>query len=175
MSQARCLPMTERQKILLVYGLSFVCLLLWLGAIFLAPFLKSSSRTWGDFIYTVFSPVCHQIAERSFFFFGNPLAVCTRCLGIYSGCLSGMLLYPPIRGFVDTASPKIWLFVLLTIPIAVDTGGIFFSVWKTTPWLRFTIGFIWGVILPFYFISGLSDAWIKMKKKNSLDIREKIK
>ncbi len=155
--------MTNRQKILLIYGFTFGSLLLWMSGIFLAPFLKSFSNKWSEFIYAVFSPVCHQISERSFFVFGFPLAVCTRCLGIYTGCLLGMMLYPIIQGFADTVTPKIRLFVLITSPIALDTLGNFFSVWKTTPWLRFTIGFIWGVILPFYFISGLGDAW---KKKN---------
>lgn len=157
--------MTNREKILTVYGISFGSLLLWLSAIFLAPFLKSFSSTWGEFVYTVFSPVCHQISERCFFVFGFPLAVCTRCLGIYAGCFLGMILYPILQGFADTTAPKIRLFVLISSPIATDTLGNFFSVWKTTPWLRFTVGFIWGVILPFYFISGLSDAWIRMKKK----------
>jgi len=160
--------MTNRQKILTVYGFSFGSLLLWMSGIFLAPFLKSHSQTWGEFIYAVFSPVCHQVSERSFFVFGFPLAVCTRCLGIYAGCLLGMMLYPIIQGFADTATPKIRLFVLITSPIALDTLGNFFSIWKTTPWLRVTIGFTWGVILPFYFISGLGDAWIRMKKKNIL-------
>lgn len=160
--------MTNRQKILTVYGFSFGSLLLWMSGIFLAPFLKSHSQTWNEFIYAVFSPVCHQISERSFFIFGYPLAVCTRCLGIYAGCLLGMILYPIIQEFADTMIPKIRLFVLITSPIAIDTLGNFFSIWKTTPWLRFTIGFIWGVILPFYFVSGLSDAWIRMKTKNIL-------
>ena len=158
--------MTNRQKILTIYGFSFDSLLLWLSAIFLAPFLKSFSNTWSEFIYVVFSPVCHQISERSFFVFGFPLAVCTRCLGIYAGCFLGMILYPIIQGFTSTTAPKIRLFVLISIPIATDTLGNFFSIWITTPWLRFTVGFIWGVILPFYFISGLSDAWIRMKKKS---------
>lgn len=79
-----------------------------------------------------------------------------------------MILYPIIQEFADTMIPKIRIFVLFTSPIAIDTLGNFFSIWKTTPWLRFTTGFIWGVILPFYFVSGLSDAWIRMKTKNIL-------
>ncbi len=164
--------MTNRQKVLFIYGISLAGLLLWIMAIFLAPFLKSQSQTWGDFIYAVFAPVCHQISERSFFVFGFPLAVCTRCLGIYTGSLLGMGLYPIVQGFTNTVTPKIRLFVLVTSPIAVDTLGNFFSIWKTTHWLRFTIGFIWGVILPFYFISGLAEAF---QDKKSLVIPAKNK
>ena len=155
--------MTNRQKILTIYGFSFACLLLWLIAIFLAPFLKSFSQTGSDFLYSVFSSVCHQISERSFFVFGFPLAVCTRCLGIYMGCLLGMSLYPIIHGFSSPQVPKVRIFILFTSPIALDTLGNFFSLWNTTPWLRFTIGFIWGVILPFYFVSGLSEAFLNKK------------
>ena len=160
--------MTNRQKILTVYTVSLGSLLLWICVIFLAPFLKSRTLLCGDFIYAALSPVCHQISERSFYIFGFQLAVCTRCLGIYTGCLLGIILYPKIQGFSSIESPKIRLFILLTIPIAIDTLGNFFSTWITTHWLRFFIGFIWGVILPLYFISGLSDAWIRIKEKNIL-------
>lgn len=155
---------TDRQKIFIVYIITLSGLFLWLGGIFLAPFLKANSPTWGEFLYGLFSPVCHQISERSFFLFGFPLAVCTRCLGIYTGCLLGLVLYPFIQGFRFTAVPKMRIFLLFTSPIAADTLGNFFSVWITTPWLRFLIGFSWGVILPFYFVSGLSDAWINKNK-----------
>ncbi|MFC2161265.1 DUF2085 domain-containing protein [Acidobacteriota bacterium] len=155
--------MTNRQKIFTIYVFSLASLLIWISAIFLAPFLNYFSQKGSEFIYAVFSPVCHQISERCFFVFGFPLAVCTRCLGIYLGCFLGMILYPIIHGFSSTAVPKLKLFFLFTSPIAVDTLGNFFSIWNTTPWLRFTIGFIWGVILPFYFISGLADAFLNKK------------
>jgi uncharacterized membrane protein len=165
--------MTNRKKFLLIYGFSFGSLILWICAIFLAPILRSSSQSWSDFIYAVFSPVCHQIPERSFFLLGFPMAVCTRCLGIYTGCFLGMILYPVIQGFSSTATPKILLFVLMTSPIAIDTVGNFFSLWETTPWLRFFVGFIWGAILPFYFISGLADAWIN-KKHLVIPVKNKL-
>jgi len=166
--------MKNRKKILTIYIFSFISLLLWISAIFLAPFLKSFSQTWSDFFYSVFSPLCHQISERSLFIFGFPLAVCTRCLGIYSGCLLGMIFYPIIHGFSSPKIPKIRMFILITSPIAVDTFGNLFSIWNTTHWMRFTIGFIWGVILPFYFISGLSEAFLNKKQlvipiKNNLE------
>ncbi len=166
--------MTNQQKALTIYTVSFFCLLLWISAIFITPFLKSYSPTWSDFLYSIFSPVCHQISERCFFLFGFPLAVCTRCLGIYIGCLLGMILFPIIHGFSSPKIPKIRIFILFTVPIALDTFSNFFSIWNTTPWLRFTIGFIWGVILPFYLVSGLSEAFQNKKHlvipiKNNLE------
>jgi uncharacterized membrane protein len=39
-----------------------------------------------------FALVCHQRPERCFWMFGAPVAVCTRCLGIYAGAAMGLLL-----------------------------------------------------------------------------------
>jgi hypothetical protein len=36
-------------------------------------------------IYRIGGLICHQRAERSFELFGEPLAVCARCTGIYAG------------------------------------------------------------------------------------------
>ncbi|AXC11421.1 hypothetical protein ACPOL_2091 [Acidisarcina polymorpha] len=43
-------------------------------------------------IFAFFSKLCHQHADRSFSFFGARMAVCVRCLGIYSGTAVGSLL-----------------------------------------------------------------------------------
>ncbi len=165
--------MTNRQKVILIYVFSVAGLIIWISATFLAPFLKSQSQTWSEFIYAVFSPVCHQISKRSLFIFGFPLAVCTRCLGIYMGSLLGLVLYPIVQGFSSSMTPKIRPFVLVTIPIAIDTFGNFFSIWETTHWMRLTIGFIWGMILPFYFVSGLASA-IQNKKYLVFPIKNKL-
>ena len=164
------LTMAEKQKVLTVYAVTLTGLLLWMGAIFLAPYLKSQSSGWSGFLYAIFSPVCHQIPERSFQFCGFPLGVCSRCLGIYTGSLLGMILYPFIKGFGSVSAPKTSLFIVVTFPMVIDTLGNFLSIWVTPPWFRFSIGFIWGSILPFYFVSGLSDAWIRIREpKKSLE------
>ena len=36
-----------------------------------------------------FSVVCHQDPARSYWFWGAPIAICYRCLGIYGGGLAG--------------------------------------------------------------------------------------
>lgn len=36
-----------------------------------------------------FSVVCHQDPARSYWFWGTPVAICYRCLGIYAGALAG--------------------------------------------------------------------------------------
>jgi uncharacterized membrane protein len=48
-------------------------------------------------VHTFFSPICHQIPERSFHLFGVPLAVCARCIGIYTGATLGAFVRAPRR------------------------------------------------------------------------------
>jgi uncharacterized membrane protein len=131
---------------------------LWLALIFLAPWLaargaSSSARV----IYAAFSPTCHQIAGRCFALGGQPLAVCGRCLGIYAGFAAGLALYPFVRGFSKLALPKARLFLLLTLPLAVDGTAGLLGVWRSPIGLRFATGLLWGTVLPFYFVTGVAD------------------
>ncbi len=152
--------MKTKHKILIVYFSTLIGILLWLGAIFLAPYFKSQSSPLNVLVYTIFSSVCHQIPSRSFVCFGYPLAVCARCLGIYGGFLAGVGLYPFVNGISTVNLPKIKIFILLSLPIGIDTLGNFFHLWTTTSWMRFVFGFIWGFILPFYFIYGIAELFL---------------
>ncbi len=149
--------MKPKNQILIVYFSTLAGILLWLGAVFLAPYFKSQSSSIGGLFYALFSPVCHQIPSRSFICFGYPLAVCARCLGIYVGFLCGVALFPVVNGFSDVKLPKTKLFITLSLPIGIDTLGNFSGLWTTTNWLRSVFGFMWGTILPYYFITGIID------------------
>lgn len=145
------------QRILAVYLLTILGTVIWLGAIFLAPYLRSRSSPWQALIYLIFTPVCHQLPSRSFFLFGQPLAVCARCLGIYSGFALGLGIYPFSRGFRRLALPQTRTFLLISLPIVIDTAGNFLRLWTTSPEGRFVLGLLWGIILPFYLITGLAE------------------
>jgi uncharacterized membrane protein len=139
----------------------------WLGAIFWAPYLRSHFSPWQGLVYAIFSPVCHQIASRSFRFLGQPLAVCARCLGIYAGFLIGVLLYPFLRGFRRLSLPRAKVFLFVSLPIVTDTLGNFARFWDTSNEVRFATGLLWGAILPVYFITGLADLALHHKKRPS--------
>ncbi|MDH7511680.1 MAG: DUF2085 domain-containing protein [Clostridiales bacterium] len=140
-----------------VYLSTAVAIVLWLGAIVWAPYLRSHYSPWQGFVYAVFSPLCHQVESRSFFLFGQPLAVCSRCLGIYIGFLAGVGLYPFLRTFGRIKLPRIDVFICLSFPIAIDTVGNFAGLWNTPNLARFATGLLWGPILPFYLITGIAD------------------
>lgn len=156
--------MTAKTKLVLIYSVTLIGILAWIGLIFLAPYLKSQSSPFSGFVYTIFSPTCHQIPSRCFYAFGHPLAVCARCLGIYCGFLLGILIFPFMQGFDSPALPKAKTFVLLSIPIALDAAVNLLGVWTSPDWVRFLTGIVWGLILPFYYLAGLSDFFLNRKK-----------
>jgi uncharacterized membrane protein len=71
-------------------------LLLWSGvllaAIIAAPLASSVARPEGWFLYEAFEPFCHQQPGRSWHLQGYPMAVCARCVGLYTGLLLATLL-----------------------------------------------------------------------------------
>jgi uncharacterized membrane protein len=156
--------MKKKSKIILIYLLILCGIVVWIGIIFLAPYLKSQSSGLQAFCYGIFSPICHQNPERSFIFLGHPLGVCARCLGIYFGFLGGTGLYPFLKSFSNLTLPGARIFILMSLPILIDAAGNFLRIWTTPNWPRFATGFIWGTILPFYFIIGLTDYFTRKKR-----------
>lgn len=148
-------------KAKLAYALTLAGTLIWLAAIALAPYLESRGSRASGLVYGVFAPICHQLPSRSFHLWGFPLAVCGRCTGIYLGFLSGMLLYPLIRGWGRDVMPRPLTFIVMSLPMAVDALGNFFNVWSTGNVLRLITGLIWGILLPFYFLAGLNGVLLK--------------
>jgi len=146
-----------RTSILRVYLITCAGAIAWLAGIFLAPYLKSRSSSWGALVCAVYAPTCHQAASRSFYCFGYPVAVCARCLGIYLGFLAGLGFYPLSRGFRQIRLPPARLFLSVSAPIVLDTLGNFSGLWLTSGWLRLATGVLWGSILPFYFITGVAE------------------
>lgn len=157
--------MPNNKKLVILYILTLAGSLLWLGGIILAPWLRSRSSPLTPFLYACFTPVCHQIPERSFELFGFPMAVCARCFGIYAGFLAGMVLYAIRRSFSTVRLPNTALFLTLSAPIVCDTAANVFGLWHTSNTLRFFLGLAWGAILPFYFLAGLGELALRTHKK----------
>jgi uncharacterized membrane protein len=51
--------------------------------------------------------------------------------------------------------------------VALDFIGNLLSLWRSSNGLRFSTGFIWGAVLPFYFIPGMVDFLLKLKTKKA--------
>ncbi len=146
-----------RPRITGLYAATLAGECLWLGAILVAPYLRSRGSGWASVLYACFAPICHQRPERSFQAFGYPLAVCARCSGIYLGILLGLLAYPFRRGFKVLRLPKLFALALVSAPIAIDAAANILGFWNTGPVIRLVTGLFWGSILPFYFLTGVGE------------------
>ena len=157
--------MRNERRLIFIYVLTLAGILIWLAAIILAPWLRSRSSGLSPYVYACFSPLCHQVPGRSFELFGFPLAVCARCLGIYVGFLGGMVLYPIRRDFSGVRLPRTAFFLALSAPIVLDTAANGLGLWATSNLVRFFLGLLWGLILPFYFLTGLGELALEVHKK----------
>jgi uncharacterized membrane protein len=159
-----------RRTIFLTYLVTTIAFLLWLGGLVLAPYLRSQASPWAGLVYSFYSPVCHQAADRSLLCFGQPLAVCARCTGIYLGFWLGLAFYPILRGWRRLSLPSARAFLIVSAPIVLDTAANFLKLWRTPTAVRLATGVLWGTILPFYFVPGMADLFLSRRKKR-LEIR----
>ena len=158
----------DRRSVRSVYLASAAGTAVWLAAIILAPWLADwGASSAARALYAVFSPICHQLPDRCFTLHGFSLAVCGRCLGIYAGFAAGIALYPWIRGFSRLALPSAGVFGLSILPMAVDGLAGVLGIWESPIGARFATGFVWGTVLPFYFVPGVADLVLTRRKRRS--------
>lgn len=89
--------------------------------------------------------LCHQIPERSFRLGGQPMAVCSRCFGIYAGFLGGWLLlplWPNLKITRKLSAKKIALCALLLN--LFDIVGNILGFWQNTLVSRMALGVLVG-------------------------------
>ena len=92
---------------------------------------------YADLLHWLLHPVCHQIPERSFHLFGEPLAACHRCTGLYAGFTLGVLIWPWLPGLAARLSAHPRWVVVFFVPLLVDWA----MVWNT-PATRFATGVV---------------------------------
>jgi uncharacterized membrane protein len=152
-------------------GVTAIALLL-VASIFGAPLAVANNHpSWAATVYHAFSYVCHQLPERSFHLLGHPLAVCSRCTGLYSGFAIASLMYPLVRSLSRTETPaRRWL-LLAAVPMAVDVGLDVIGVWQNTYYSRLATGLLLGSIAAFYVIPGMIDLlnfnWRSLRRRRA--------
>jgi uncharacterized membrane protein len=79
-------------------------LLLFVGAL---PWVLVAFGSSALSLHVIFKDFCHQMPERTLTIFGTPMAVCSRCAGIYAGIAIGAIL-PPLRFMTRHGRAAIW-------------------------------------------------------------------
>jgi hypothetical protein len=134
------------------YWLLVACACRWVGAVAAAPLARSRGWPAAPLLYAFFDPVCHQLPDRSFACFGQPLAVCHRCLGLYLGGLAGLLAWPSwprlARPLLDR--PR-WVLAFFA-PLAADV-----ALPANTPGSRFGSGLVAGLPVALLLLAALAQ------------------
>lgn len=130
-------------------GLYFFVLVMATALVVIAPGggLFGQANSWPvQWQHQAFSSLCHQMPERSFWIGGQPMAVCSRCLGIYAGFLAGWLALPfwGSINFKKPAAYKNLFFIILGINV-LDILGNVLGFWQNTLISRFVLGWLAGL------------------------------
>lgn len=114
-----------------------------------APLLQLAGyQREADAIFTVFSLMCHQMPERSWFPWGEQMAMCHRMIAIHGSFFAFGLLYTRVRRRFRPL-PTV-LMLAYSFPMAVD-GFTQLLGWRESTWeLRLLTGALFGLAVVWY-------------------------
>ncbi len=166
------MAMISSRRVFIVYFSLLLAAILWNLAIVMAPWTWAHGATGvASILYSLFSPLCHQRADRSFFWVGHHFAACQRCTGIYLGALLGILAFPVFvslssgwfnQEFRAVTPPRIWLWLALAL-VTADAGGEILGVRQTTPSSRFLTGMVCGIVAAFYLLPPILEIFSRKR------------
>ncbi len=150
---------TSKQNAMIVYAVLLTLSVFWVALIMAAPWLMAERRFMASaVIYQWLAAICHQSPERSFYIFGYPMGVCSRCSSIYAGAVIGLLLYPFMRELRDDSYPPRWILIGAAIPMLIDFAGGVLGLFSNTFLSRALTGILFGATAAFYITPGLVSA-----------------
>ena len=107
----------------------------------LGPGLHRHAEDGGKWFYVFFSKVCHQDPARSYSLNGVPMAVCSRCFGIYSSFAMGLAITPLLAwGISLTKKAATRILAVAILLNTVDVVGNLLGLWTNTINSRFLLG-----------------------------------
>ena len=123
-----------------------------------APILVNISPGIAAAFYLSMKPLCHQIAERSFFIAGNKMALCARCTGIFAGLAIFGIISLILRERARISMRTMMIFIA---PMAIDGVAQIFGLWTTPNVPRFITGVLagFGIVFWIYPIIFESNSW----------------
>lgn len=145
---------------LLVAGLSL------LGLVASPALLAETPLAWvGDALREAYAPFCHQHAGRCFHLGGVPLAACSRCVGVMSGAVLGLLL-SGLAGWIGRI--RLWSPALLAAglaPLALDATLGLLGLWHNTHGSRALTGLVAGVTGTIYLLPAATRAVLEIRER----------
>ena len=106
-----------RHWLLIINGL----VLLYVGMPWLVPLARvAGHHQLADLIFLLYSRLCHQKPEQSFFLYGYQVAFCERDTAMYTSLFVGGLGFGLLRDWIKPISIRSGL--LLLVPMLIDGG-----------------------------------------------------
>jgi uncharacterized membrane protein len=135
-------------------------------AIVAAPALAARSHALAAaLLYLAFSPVCHQLPDRSFALYGYPWAVCHRCAGIYWGMFCASFIpFSALRFLCSLRIRRIWA-VGASVPVILDLALPMLGLWRNSATSRFATGILFGSMLTSLLVPGLAQLWAEVARR----------
>lgn len=130
---------------------------------FITPFLMSRGyHAAANILFTTFGLMCHQMPERTFMLFGEPMALCHRMSAIYVSAFLLGLLYAFVRNHIRPLS-FLGLF-LFSFPMAIDgftqLFGLRESVWE----LRLITGTFFSTGVAWFVFPRLEEGFFEIRE-----------
>lgn len=104
--------------------------------------VEHSGQHWTE---KLFYGVCHQLPDRSFFINGSPMAVNSRCFGIFFGLFAGWAFIPFSLKMTIGRSWPVKLLLVAVILQVIDFTGNLFQLWENTNLSRALLALFLGV------------------------------
>ena len=147
-----------RRRAVTAWAVCAAVLLALTALIIVAPLARAAGYNGlAQTLYSGFSPICHQLPDRSFHLHGFPFAVCARCTGLYFGLAAGFTAYPLLRSLRRFDTPaRSWLFLAL-LPVTVDFLLGYTGTWDNTHTSRALTGGLLGAVIALYLVPGVLD------------------
>lgn len=133
----------RKVALIIIFGLGA-----WIAGIIITPLLAASQgilwQKMASFMYFFYQPVCHQLADRSFFLDGFTMTVCVRCFCFYLGglLLSGIYLFKN-----NIQMWKLSNYGLLITPAVLDFLLEKFYLYSNITGLRLLTGLLLGLAI----------------------------
>jgi uncharacterized membrane protein len=144
-----------------IYLRTLLAVSCWCALILLAPLLVSFEgplRAVGNGLYFFFGQICHQLDDRSLHLAGHPLAVCSRCSGIYFGFLLGMIFYPLVLGYIPPVISARSILIAGFAPMLLDVAAGGLGIYEPANFLRVATGGWFGMASSMVVLPSLIEA-----------------
>ena len=146
--------------------LAALAALLFVGGTYLAPLLESAGQGGAGLARLFYSPVCHQIPERSFAVCGGAQAVCARCAGLYWGGVAGLFAAAWLVVGRDRRLHPAWLVGALA-PTLVDAALPWVGLQGLSALPRHLLAWPLGFVAGLFLAVGVADLALSLKSERS--------